>query len=247
MRDLEFEEEVQRNITTLGSDSALKALSQKWIEAGAPHKYSYNFSWLGLPIIQYPQDIIALQEIVWRTRPEIIIETGIARGGSLVFFASLLELIGEGGRIVGVDIDIRRKNRIQIENHPLSKAISLIQGSSIDSSIIAEVGALANRKKTMVILDSNHSHQHVLSELEAYSPFVSENCYLVVLDTIIDDLPAHMFPDRPWGPGNNPKTAVREFLNKSSDFVVDRSIFDKLLISVAPDGYLVRIKSNINA
>jgi len=242
-RDDAFEEEVQHNIRMLGSDSVIASLSKKWIEAGVPYKYSYNFSWLGLPIIQYPQDIIALQEIVWRTRPEIIIETGVARGGSLIFFASILELIGGPGRVVGVDIEIRPKNQMRIESHPLFKRISLIQGSSIEPGLVDTVRGLAKEKRTMVVLDSNHCHEHVLSELTLYSPMVSEGCYLVVLDTIVEDLPEHMFADRPWGRGNSPKTAIQEFLAKTKDFEIDKSITNKLLITVAPDGYLLRLKS----
>ena len=241
-----FEEEVVRNIEALGSDLALASLSRKWIEGGIPNKYSYNFSWLGVPIVQYPQDIIALQEIIWRTRPEIIVETGIARGGSLIFFASLLELIGGPGHVVGIDIDIRESNRSRIEAHPLFKRISLVQGSSIDPKVVAEVGRIAKEKRTMIVLDSDHSHRHVLAELISYSPFVSGGGYLVVLDTIIEDLPDQIFSNRPWGRGNNPKTAVHEFLARTQDFEVDNSIPSKLLITVAPDGYLVRLKMKSN-
>jgi len=240
--DNAFAMEVQQNIEKLGGAGDLIALSRKWIEAGAPYKYSYNFSWLGRPIIQYPQDIVALQEIVWLTKPEIIVETGIAHGGSLVFFASLLELIGGSGRVVGVDIDIRAGNRAQIESHPMSKRIHLIQGSSIADAVVKEVGRHTAGKRTMVILDSNHSHQHVLSELNCYSPMVSES-YLVVLDTIIEELPDRLFPNRPWGRGNNPKTAVHEFLASTDRFKIDQSIHQKLLITVAPDGYLVCVKA----
>jgi cephalosporin hydroxylase len=239
-----FEEQVLRNISALGSHLHLASLSRKWIEEGVPGKYSYNFTWLGIPIIQYPQDIIALQEIIWRTRPEIIVETGIARGGSLIFFASLMELIGEGGRVIGIDIDIRESNRRRIEAHPLFKRISLVQSSSIASNVIDEVGKITKGKKTMIVLDSDHSHQHVLAELRLYSAFVSLGCYLVVLDTIIEDLPDSMFSNRSWGRGNNPKTAVHEFLAETDNFEIDSSIPSKLLITVAPDGYLVRVKTS---
>lgn len=237
-----FARDVQDNIERQGRDGDVHALSRVWMRETVPTKYSYNFSWLGLPIIQYPQDIIALQEIVWRTRPDLIIETGIARGGSLVFFASLLELIGGGGRVLGIDVDIQPHNRKAIEAHPLAKRITMIEGSSIDAKVVGTATRQAAGKRTMVVLDSNHTHRHVAAELDAYSPLVSQGCYLVVLDTIIEDMPASFFNDRPWQPGNSPKTAVKAFLETSDRFCVDRSIDHKLLISVGPEGYLLCTK-----
>jgi Cephalosporin hydroxylase len=237
-----FAREVADNIERQGQDNDLQALSRIWMRETVPSKYSYNFSWLGRPIIQYPQDIIALQEIVWRTQPELIIETGIAHGGSLVFFASMLELMGGDGRVLGIDIDIRAHNRKAIEAHPLAKRIDMIEGSSIDAAVAAEVARKASGKRTMVVLDSNHSHAHVAAELEAYAPLVSKGCYLVVLDTVVEDMPKALTGNRPWGPGDNPKTAARAFVQKSDRFVVDRSIDHKLLISVGPEGYLLCIK-----
>lgn len=237
-----FAREVADNIARQGRDGDLQALSRIWLRDSLPSKYSYNFTWLGRPMIQYPQDIIALQEIVWRTRPEFIIETGIAHGGSLVFFASMLELLAGEGRVLGIDIDIRAHNRKAIEAHPMAARIDMIEGSSIDAAVAAEVAKRAAGKRTMVVLDSNHTHAHVAAELEAYSPLVSESCYLVVLDTAVEDMPATASADRPWGPGNNPKTAVREFVRKSDRFIVDRTIDHKLLISVGPEGYLLCVK-----
>ena len=237
-----FAREVADNIERQGQDNDLQALSRIWMRETVPSKYSYNFSWLGRPIIQYPQDIIALQEIVWRTQPELIIETGIAHGGSLVFFASMLELMDGDGRVLGIDIDIRAHNRKAIEAHPLAKRIDMIEGSSIDAAVAAEVARKASGKRTMVVLDSNHSHAHVAAELEAYAPLVSKGCYLVVLDTVVEDMPKALTGNRPWGPGDNPKTAARAFVQKSDRFVVDRSIDHKLLISVGPEGYLLCIK-----
>lgn len=237
-----FAREVADNIERQGQDNDLQALSRIWMRETVPSKYSYNFSWLGRPIIQYPQDIVALQEIVWRTQPELIIETGIAHGGSLVFFASMLELMGGDGRVLGIDIDIRAHNRKAIEAHPLAKRIDMIEGSSIDAAVAAEVARKASGKRTMVVLDSNHSHAHVAAELEAYAPLVSKGCYLVVLDTVVEDMPKALTGNRPWGPGDNPKTAARAFVQKSDRFVVDRSIDHKLLISVGPEGYLLCIK-----
>ena len=237
-----FAREVAGNIDRQGRDADLQALSRAWLRDSLPSKYSYNFTWLGRPIIQYPQDIIALQEIVWRTRPEFVIETGIAHGGSLVFFASMLELLGGSGRVLGIDIDIRAHNRKAIEQHPMARRIDMIEGSSIDAAVAAEVAKRAAGKRTMVVLDSNHTHAHVAAELDAYATLVSQGCYLVVLDTTVEDMPAAAFADRPWGPGNNPKTAVREFVRKSDRFVVDRAIDHKLLISVGPEGYLLCVK-----
>lgn len=224
-------------------DFEIRRKSIDWLEEVSRYKYSYNFSWLGRPIIQFPQDIIAMQEIIWQVKPDLIIETGIAHGGSLIFYASMLELIGNDGHVLGIDIDIREHNRVEIEKHSLFKRITMIQGSSTDSNLLKQVYGLAGGKtKVMVVLDSNHTHEHVLKELELYSPLVTAGSYLVVFDTVIEDLPDDFFPDRSWGKGNNPKTAVWEFLKKNDRFTVDRDIETKLLITVAPDGYLKCIK-----
>lgn len=239
----DFETEKQDNIHRLGSDSELRDLSNRWITDVSRHKYSYNFTWMGRPIIQFPQDMVAMQEIIWETRPDLIIETGIAHGGSLIFYASLMELLGGDGQVLGVDIDIREHNRLAIEAHPMFRRIAMIQGSSTDPDVVRRVGQLAlGKQKVMVILDSNHTHDHALRELQLYSPLVTRGSYLVVFDTIIEDMPDDFFPDRPWGKGNNPKTAVREFLDTNERFVVDKQIHDKIQISVAPDGYLHCVK-----
>ena len=206
-------------------------------------QYSYNFSWMGRPIIQYPQDMIAMQEIIWQVKPDLVIETGIAHGGSLIYYASLLELIGNG-EVLGIDIDIREHNRKEIEKHPMFKRIKMIEGSSISDEIIEEVKKYAAGKKSILVcLDSNHTHDHVLKELELYSPLVSLHSYIVAFDTIVEDLPEGYFSQqRPWGLANNPKTAVDEFLKKNDNFSIDTSIDNKLLISVAPKGYLKRVK-----
>jgi cephalosporin hydroxylase len=210
--------------------------------------YSYNFSWLGRPIIQYPQDMVAMQEIIWEVKPDLIIETGIAHGGSLIFSASmlaLLEICGEieKGEVLGIDIDIRAHNKEAIESHPMSKKITMFQGSSIDEDMIKKVHDFAKRgKKILVCLDSNHTHEHVLSELKAYASLVSVGSYCVVFDTIVEDLPNEIWDDRPWGKGDNPKTAVWEFLKTNDDFLIDEQMDNKLLISVAPSGYLKRIR-----
>ena len=239
----EFEAEKRERIAAMAADAPFRELSRQWFTASCRHRYSYHFTWLGLPVIQYPQDLAALQEIVWRTRPQLILETGIARGGSLVFFASLLELIGAGGRVIGVDIEIRAHNRRAIEQHPLAKRITLVEGSSIDPAVAHKVRALAAAAPSvMVVLDSNHAHEHVAEELRLYSPLVRSGGYLIVLDTVVEDLPAELFPGRPWGPGHNPRTAVQAFLRSNARFEVDAEIEAKLMLTVAPGGYLRCVK-----
>ncbi len=239
-----FEQEVADNVEGLRNDAELKALSLDWITKAGRHRYSYNFSWLGRPIIQHPTDVLALQEIIWRVKPDLIIETGIAHGGSLIFSASMLELLGGDGLVVGIDIDIRAHNREAIEDHSMSKRITLLEGSSTSDAIIAATRKLAStRSRIMVILDSNHTHEHVAAELALYSPLVTRGSYLVALDTLIEDMDTDASPDRPWGKGNNPKTAVWEFLATSDRFEIDRDIEAKLLVTVAPDGYLKCVKN----
>lgn len=229
------------------SDSRIIALTSDWMEASVKEKYSYNFSWLGRPIIQYPQDILAMQEIIWDVQPDLIIETGIAHGGSLIFSASMLELNAACGGpadafVLGIDIDIREHNRGEIESHPMSRRIRMIEGSSIDPGVIQQVVAATEcKQRILVCLDSNHTHDHVLAELEAYAPLTSVGSYCVVFDTVIEDLPTESTSDRPWGPGNNPKVAVEQFLLHNDNFVPDTGIDQRLLISVAPGGYLRRV------
>lgn len=239
----EFDRERKQNIKKLGKDTGLRQIALEFIQKSSFSKYSYNFSWLGRPIIQFPQDIVVMQELIWTIRPDLIIETGIAHGGSLIFYASILEMIGSTGEVVGIDIDIRAHNRIEIEKHSQFSRIKMIEGSSVDPAVVDKVFALAKRKeRVLVCLDSMHTHEHVLRELELYSPLVGLGSYIVVFDTIIEDLPEELFIDRPWSKSNNPKTAVREFLKSNDRFVVDRNISNKLLITVAPDGYLKCIK-----
>ncbi len=235
----EFEREVSNNISRIGADQNIARLSMKWMCDATSHKYTYNFRWMGRPIIQLPQDIVAMQELIWQVKPDLIIETGIAHGGSLVFYASMLELLGGEGKVLGIDIDIREHNRREIEKHPMFKRITMIEGSSTDASVIEKVRRFARGKmQVMVCLDSLHTHDHVLQELEAYSPLVTPGSYCVVFDTIIEDLPDESSADRPWGKGNNPKTAVWEFLKKNDRFMIDKTVENKLLITVCPDGYL---------
>jgi cephalosporin hydroxylase len=225
-------------MNTMNNKDNLQELTNQWFVESCKYKYSYNFSWMGRPIIQFPQDIMAMQEIIWQVKPDLIVETGIAHGGSLIFYASMLELIGEG-QVLGIDVDIRQHNRVEIEQHPMFKRITMIEGSSIDEEIAKQVYDLAKGKsRILLVLDSNHTHDHVLKELELYSPLVTKDSYLVVFDTVVEDMPEDFFPDRPWGKGNNPKTAVWEFLKTNKRFEVDKDIEAKLLITVAPDGYL---------
>ena len=238
--DEQFEQEVQRNIEGLAGDSDVQALSRIWLREITPHKYAYNFKWMGRPIIQLPQDMMAMQEILWDVKPDLVIEVGIAHGGSILYYASILELLGHG-EVIGIDVDIRAHNRAAIEAHPMSKRVHLIEGSSIAQEVIDKVRGLAQGKRVVVVLDSNHTHDHVLAELRAYAPLVCVGGYCVVMDTLIEDMPDRFFGDRPWGHGNNPKTAVHQFLSSHPGFEIDKDIDHKLLISVAPDGYLRRV------
>jgi cephalosporin hydroxylase len=241
----------------VSESSSLFRSAQDFAVKTVSSKYSYNFSWLGRPIIQYPQDMVAMQELIWQTKPDLIIETGIAHGGSLIMSASMLALLDlceaiESGsifdpersnrRVLGIDIDIRQHNREEIEAHPMASWIQMIQGSSIAPEVIEQVQNVAkDYQRILVCLDSNHTHAHVLAELEAYASLTSIGSYCVVFDTLIEDMPADMFPDRPWGIGDNPKTAVWKYLESHPEFEIDRAIQHKLLITVAPDGYLKRI------
>jgi cephalosporin hydroxylase len=239
----EFRNECRNRIVSYAEDEQLQSASHSFMDASTRAKYSYNFSWLGRPIIQYPQDIVAMQEIIWKVKPEIIVETGVAHGGSLSFYASMLQLLGGDGVIVGIDVDIRTHNRHEIEKHPLFGRMRLIEGSSVDQTVVNTVKGLCTaRQSVMVVLDSNHTHDHVLRELRLYAPLVTVGSYCVVFDTIIEDVPDGTYSDRPWGKGNNPKTAVLEFLKENPRFVVDEEMRSKLLISVASDGYLRRVR-----
>lgn len=236
----QFAEERRKRINENAENDALLSAANSFNVESNKAQYSYNFSWMGRPIIQYPQDMVAMQELIWELKPDLIIETGIAHGGSLIFYASIMELIGNG-EVLGIDIDIRQHNREAIEAHPMFKRIKMISGSSIDKTTVDMVARFAEGKKTVIVcLDSNHTHDHVLRELELYSPFVSVGSYLVVFDTIVEYLPDDYLPGRPWKGGDNPKTAVDDFLKMNNKFEIDKHIDNKLLISVAPGGYLKR-------
>lgn len=253
-----FKQERAKNISHQGADKKLREETESFFNHSFSYKYPYNFEHLGRPIIQYPQDMVAMQELIWQVKPDLIIETGIAHGGSLILSASMLALLDmcdaietdstldpkqSRRKVLGIDIDIRAHNRAAIEVHPMASRIQMIQGSSIAPEIVEQVREVAKGyERILVCLDSNHTHDHVLAELEAYAPLTSVGSYCVAFDTIIEDMPADMFPDRPWGPGNNPKTAVWEYLKIHSEFEIDKGIQHKLLITVAPDGFLRRLK-----
>ena len=240
-----FEYDQRKNVIGMQSDSALQSAAHEVMDGVARNKYTYNFKWLGLPIIQLPTDIVAMQEVIWEIQPDVIVETGIARGGSLIFYASMLELLDNGGKVIGVDVDIRPPQREMIENHKLFKYVSLLEGDSTNENIFSEVRDLVgDRDNVLVILDSNHTHEHVLAELELYSTFVQQGGYLIVFDTVIADMPEDTLVGRSWTLERNPKTAVHEFLQKSDRFEIDKELEAKLLMTNAPDGFLRCIKDH---
>jgi cephalosporin hydroxylase len=237
--DAEFEIRKKRDIATMAGDGEFRALSKQWLEQSVRHRYSYNFRWLGMPIIQYPADVIAIQELIWSIKPRVVIETGVARGGGLIFYASILQLLGGDGVAVGVELALGDENRALIKSHPMAERVRIIDGSSTAPETIAAVKAhIGDRGPVLVILDSNHTHEHVLVELELYSHLVAAGSYILVCDTVVDDLPVEFMLDRPWRPGDSPNSAVREFVKKNSRFEIDRSFDDRLLLSVSPGGFL---------
>ena len=253
----QFEKESQARIEASGRDQEFQALSRQWVEQSMRRQYVYNFHCMGRPIIQYPQDMVGMQELIWQVRPDLIIETGIAHGGSLVLSASMLALLDmadaiEAGatmdprhsqrKVLGINIDIREHNRAAIESHPMAGRIQMIQGSSIAPEVVAQVHAIAaGYSCVLVCLDSMHTHDHVLAELGAYAPLVSIGSYCVVFDTFVEDMPEHFFSDRPWDVGNNPKTATWKYLKTHPEFEIDAGIPNKLMVTVAPDGFLKRV------
>ncbi len=253
-----FRKECNEYIKKQSENSEFNSCTNRWVNLSYQFKYMYNYEVLGRPIIQYPQDMVAMQELIWSIKPDLIVETGIAHGGSLILNASMLALLdmvdaiesdktiypkASRRKVLGIDIDIRAHNSAAIEAHPMACRIQMIHGSSTAPEIIAQVKDVAkDYQRILVCLDSNHTHEHVLAELEAYTPLVTPCSYCVVFDTIIEDLPDDFFPDRPWSKGNNPKTAVWEFLRNNDRFEVDKEIENKLLITAAPDGYLKCIK-----
>ena len=244
MIDKEFLLRNKEKIKLMSKDIVLKKLTRQWFDTAFKHEYSYHFTWLGRPVIQFPQDLIGLQEIIWNIKPDLIIEMGIAHSGPIIFSASILELIGKGD-VLAVDVDIRKHNKTEIEKHPLFKRITMIEGSSIEKNTTKKVFEFAkDKKKIMLLLDSNHTHKHVSKELELYSPLVTKGSYVIVYDTMVEDMPKGFFKNRPWDKGNNPKTAVLEFLKKNNRFKIDKTFENKLLITSSPDGYLKCMKNH---
>ncbi len=255
----DFANEVAARIEANAENESLCDAATAFMHASTVPKYSYNFAWQGRPIIQYPQDIVAMQELIWSIRPDLIIETGIAHGGSLIFSASMLALLDmcdsiesqhdlqpgiSNRKVLGIDIDIRDHNRVAIESHPMASRIQMIEGSSIDPDVVRKVREIAaDYSRVLVCLDSNHTHDHVLAELEIYAPLATQGSYCVVFDTIVENLPKEMIADRPWGPGNSPRSAVWEYLKSHPEFEIDSSLHQKLLITVAPDGFLKRVET----
>lgn len=253
----QFSDERDARISAYGEDKAFQSLSRDWLEASMARMYVYNFTSLGRPIIQYPQDMVAMQELIWSVRPDLVIETGIAHGGSLILSASMLAMLDmcdaiEAGvamdprvskrRVIGIDIDVRAHNRAAIESHPMASRIAMVEGSSVAADTIERVrAAAAGYQRVLVCLDSMHTHDHVLAELDAYAPLVTPGSYCVVFDTFVEDMPPRFFEDRPWDVGNNPKTAVRQWLKGHPEFEIDKSMQRKLMVTVAPDGFLKRM------
>lgn len=264
----DFRRERRESVATYAADTDWHDQSSRWMRRAFEKRYMHNFDWLGRPIIQTPIDMVATQEIIWEVKPDLIIETGIAHGGSVVLSASILAMLDyadavEAGtafdpratkrHVLGVDIDIRDHNRAAIEAHPMSHRIRMLQGSSVADDVVQEVRSIASHhERVLVFLDSNHTHEHVLAELEAYAPLTSKGSYCCVFDTVVEDMPEDTFPDRPWAPGDNPKTAVHRYLEllqsegrNGADgdrlqLEIDREFESKLLITVAPDGFLRR-------
>ena len=238
----EFERQRREAAARMAADAELAADALALNAAADRHGWSYQWSWLGLPVIQLPPDIVALQEAIWEARPQLVIETGVARGGSLILYASILELIGEG-EVLGIDVDIRPHNRESIESHRLARRIRMLEGSSVDEAVVAEARRAASGvERVMVVLDSDHTHEHVLAELRAYAPLVTVGQFLVVADTFVEDLPPQEYRPRAWGPGNNPGTALRQWLSETDAFAPDPFLNAKLLLTASPGGYLRRVR-----
>ncbi len=238
----QFEADRLKNAASLEKDQDLQRLALELIEKSDKHFHAYQWTWMGLPIIQSTEDIICAQELVWSVKPDVIIETGIAWGGSIILYASLLQLIGKG-KIIGIDVALPQKNIDKIMGYPFSDRIELIQGSSVDEQVVAQAARhIKAGQSVMVMLDSNHTHEHVLKELELYSPYVTKDSYIIVSDTVVEDIPAQSHRSRSWGPGDNPKTAVNSFLKTTDRFILDPYYNAKTLITFDKGGYLKCVK-----
>ncbi|GMQ82800.1 MAG: cephalosporin hydroxylase family protein [Rhodothermia bacterium] len=233
-----FERSKREQAFAQSNDKNLRRISLDFVVESDKYAYGYQWTWLGVPVIQLPQDILITQEIIWNTKPDLIVETGIAWGGSIVLYAAILELIGNG-RVIGIDVALPDKNRREIMKYPFSRRITLYEGSSVEPDIVSKVVAEFSRgEKVMVLLDSDHTHDHVLQELRMYAPLVTPGQYLVVSDTVVDDIPIQEHRPRPWSRGNNPKTALNAYLKETDRFEIDDEIDAKLLVSYSPNGYV---------
>lgn len=241
-----FAQRVRAKSEALGRDRQVFESAVATLHAADQYDYFYLWSWMGVPIIQLPADIMATQEVIWTTKPDVIIETGVARGGSVLFMASLLELIGKG-TVIGVDIDIRPHNRDSIERHPMARRVVLIEGPSTDPATLAKVkAAIPAGAAVMVVLDSDHGRDHVLAELRTYGPLVTKGCYLVVADTILGHFDPEQTPrnrSKVWLKGNEPLSALEAYLKETDRFEVDPVLNGKLILSSSPGGYL-RCRAN---
>jgi cephalosporin hydroxylase len=241
----QFFEERQSDIDQMINDDDFFSQSINWMERAQKYKYNYNFTWLDRPIIRYPNDIMVMQELIWEVEPDLIVETGIAHGGSIIFSASMLELIGGDGEVLGIDIDIRDHNRERIEDHCMFDRISMVEGDSVSEEVVQTAQEYADEAETvMVFLDSNHSHDHVIQELELYSELVTVGSYIMIADTFIECFPKGYFSDRPWDVGDNPMTALNEFLDGNKEFEIDERRSFKAMISEAPNGYVKKVQQS---
>lgn len=240
------ERDGQETRHSLASAEGFAAAARAWVRATWDSKYVYSFSWMGRPVIQLPDDMLRLQEVIWDIKPDVLIETGVAHGGSLIFYASLFEAMGKG-RVIGVDIEIRPHNRAAIEAHPMSKRIDLVEGSSTAPEVLAQVKALMKPGETaLVVLDSNHSKQHVLDELRAYGPLVSPGSWIVATDGVMENVVGGPRTAEDWT-WNNPRQAALDFVAENPDFVIEEPVpsFNegvvKDRVTYWPDAYIRRV------
>jgi cephalosporin hydroxylase len=239
MNHEQFQKKNEKFIRVMNEDRIFRQETSNWVNRALGHEYHYHFSWLGMPIIQFPTDIILMQELVWAVQPDLIIDVGVARGGSVIFFASMLALIGGEGQVVGVDVDIRNENLQRIQSHRMADKVCLLEGSSTNPDVIRQVERFVRDSETvLVVLDSNHTEKHVSRELQEYSKFVTGGSYIVVFDTIIESIAEEFNVGKPWGKGNNPLVAVDKFLMSNKQFQRDRTFEERALVTVAPGGFL---------
>ncbi|OQA00607.1 MAG: Rhamnosyl O-methyltransferase precursor [Planctomycetes bacterium ADurb.Bin401] len=239
----EFEKLRIDSAAQMAADKKLKADALDVLVRADHHRWIHQTNWMGEPILNLPQDMFAIQDIICRTKPKYIIESGVAWGGSLLFYSTIMEAI-DGGKIIGIDTYIPDDLRERLNSHgKISQRITLINGSSVEQTTVDKVRAIiGDCREVMVVLDSFHTHEHVLNELRLYSPLVGKGFYLVCGDTIVEDIPEQTHRTRPWGRGNNPKTALWQFLKENDRFETDKETDNKLLLTCNPDGYLKCVK-----